>query len=263
MKVCTLASGSSGNATYIEGGSTAVLVDAGLSGRAIADSLNSIGVNPDNLNGILITHEHIDHVKGVGVLSRRFDLKIFASEQTWSEITTIVGSIPDYNRCVVESGTAFEIEDLQVEIFDTSHDAADSVGYSFLCDEVRVGIATDTGFLTRSARKHIDGSDLFVFEANHDLGMLRTGRYPWALKKRIMSDWGHLSNISAGHCLASLVGGKTKGVILAHLSKENNLPELAYSTVANILVEAGLNVGADFTMEVAPRYNPGQLWEIE
>jgi len=263
MRVCTLASGSSGNATYIEGESSAVLVDAGLSGKAIVRGLESVGVEPSSLGGVLITHEHIDHIKGAGVLARRFDLKVFATEQTWEEITPLIGEIPECNRLVLEPRKSVEIEDLKIECFETSHDAVDSIGFCFNSKDIHVGITTDTGYLTGSARKHINGADLLIFEANHDLHMLKNGRYPWALKQRILSDRGHLSNIAAGHCLASLVSGNTKAVILAHLSKENNTPELAFSTVAEVLQEKGLCPGQDFSLEVAPRCFPGTLWELD
>lgn len=263
MRVCTLASGSSGNAAYIEGDSTSVLVDAGLSGKAIIAGLESIGADPSRLEGILVTHEHADHIKGVGVLSRKFDLSVYATEGTWGEMASAIGEIPEYNRCILEQGKALEIGDLSIEHFETSHDAADSVGFCFNNNNFRVGIATDTGYLTNAARKQLDNCDLVVFEANHDLNMLRSGRYPWPLKQRILSDRGHLSNIAAGHCLASLIGGKTKSVMLAHLSKDNNMPNLAYSTVAEVLAEAGLVPGRDLALEVAPRCHPGTLWELD
>lgn len=263
MRVCTLASGSSGNATYVEGDGAAVLVDAGLSGKAIAGQLEAIGVDPLGLKGILVTHEHIDHIKGVGVLARKHNLCVYATEQTWGEILPLIGEIPESSRCVLESGRTLEVEDLKIDCFSTSHDAVDSIGFSIHCGDSRLGITTDTGYLTGCARKYIDGSDLLIFEANHDMQMLKTGKYPWKLKQRILSDKGHLSNIAAGHCLASLVNGKTKGVILAHLSKENNLPELAYSTVARVLEEAGLFPERDFELEVAPRSLPGTIWHLD
>ena len=263
MRVCTLASGSNGNATYIGGDNAAVLVDSGLSGKTVTQELDSLGIDPTGLRGILVTHEHTDHIKGVGVLSRKLDLKIYATEQTWEAIKPTVGKIADYNQCVLETGRALEVEDLQIEHFNTSHDAVDSVGFCVQSRKSRIGISTDTGYLTAPARRSLDGSDLLVFEANHDLQMLRQGSYPWALKQRILSDRGHLSNIAAGHCLASLVSGKTKGVILAHLSKENNCPELAYSTVAKVLIDAGLYPEQDFVMEVAPRCLPGTVWHLD
>lgn len=262
MRICTLASGSSGNSTLVEGEDGSILVDAGLSGRAVVGGLNSIGIEPSDLDGILVTHEHVDHIRGVGVLARKFDLRVYASEGAWGKIGPSIGKIPAYNQCVLERGKALCIEDLQIEHFETSHDAADSIGFAIHSEGAKVGILTDTGYLTDSARKHIDGSDLFVFEANHDLHMLKTGRYPWNLKKRILSDRGHLSNVAAGHCLASLVSGKTKGVILAHLSEENNSPGVAYSTVAGILEEAGLAVNRNLVLDVAPRCEAGAVWDI-
>lgn len=263
MRVCTLASGSSGNSVYVEGGGLAILVDVGLSGKAITGSLESIAVDPSKLEGILVTHEHTDHIKGVGILSRKFDLKVYATENTWEAMMSSIGKVPDYNRCILESGKGLKIGGLQIEHFETSHDAVDSVGFSFFSEGVKVGVATDTGYLTQAARKSLEESDLLVFEANHDVNMLKMGRYPWYLKQRILSDKGHLSNIAAGHCLSSLVSGNTKGVILAHLSKENNLPELAYQTVAEILEESGLSLGRDLELEVAPRCHPGTLWDLD
>lgn len=263
MRVCTLASGSSGNSTYFEEQGSALLVDAGLSGKATLKYLEEIGADCSALEGILVTHEHIDHIKGVGILSRKLDLKIYATEDTWREMEPGIGKIAGHNREVIEPGSAFEVGALKVETFATSHDAADSVGFSFYGRHAKVGLATDTGYLTSGARESLDGSDLYIFEANHDLQMLRNGRYPWSLKNRILSDRGHLSNIAAGHCLASLISGQTRGVILAHLSQENNCPDLAHQTVQGVLREAGIELGTDLEMTVAPRLHPGSLWNLE
>jgi phosphoribosyl 1,2-cyclic phosphodiesterase len=263
MRACTLASGSSGNATYIEGDEASVLVDAGLSGKAITCQLESQNINPLSLQGILVTHEHTDHIKGVGILARKYGLQVYATEKTWDEISPVIGKVPPYNQCILEQGRALEIGDLKIEHFKSSHDAVDSVGFCFHSGDTKVGVSTDTGFLTNNARKCLVDSDLLIFEANHDVHMLRNGSYPWALKKRISSDKGHLSNTAAGHCLASLTCGKTKGIILAHLSRENNLPELAYSTVAAILKEAGLSPDKEFSLEIAPRCQAGTLWQLD
>ncbi len=263
MRVCTLASGSSGNSVYVEGGGTSVLIDAGLSGKAITGALDTIGVNASELDAILVTHEHTDHIKGVGVMARKFDLNVFATENTWEEIMPAIGKVSECNRMTLEAGRALEIGGLQIEHFATSHDAVDSVGYCLYSEGVKIGVATDTGCLTNTARSCLEEADLLVFEANHDLHMLKAGSYPWYLKQRILGNRGHLSNIAAGNCLSSLVGGNTKAVILAHLSKENNLPELAYSTVAEVLAQSGLVPGRDFALEVAPRCHPGTLWEFD
>ncbi|WP_418791194.1 MBL fold metallo-hydrolase [Phosphitispora sp. TUW77] len=262
MRVCTLASGSSGNSTYVESNEGSVLVDAGLSGKAIKHGLETIGVDPLDLDGIMITHEHLDHIKGAGVLSRRYDLKIYATEKTWQQLLPTVGNIEECNRMVLRSEDYLEIEDLKIECFETSHDAAEPIGYCFYGSSMKVGITTDTGLLTGQARKHVEGSDLLIFEANHDLKMLKNGCYPWNVKQRILGDRGHLSNIAAGHCLASLISGKTNKIILAHLSKDNNTPELAFKTVADVLRESGITVGQDLVMEVAPRLEPGIVWDM-
>lgn len=262
MKACTLASGSSGNAVYIATEDTKILVDAGLSGRAILSRLEAIGVAGDELDAILVTHEHNDHIKGIGVLSRRFDLPVYATEATWQAMPTGIGEIREDNRCYITAGEGVDIGCQKVEVFGTSHDAADPVGFTFTHHRHKVGLATDTGCLNNKIRQRLTDSELLIFEANHDLQMLKQGSYPWPLKQRILSDRGHLSNMAAGHCLASLVSGQTKGVVLAHLSKENNCPDLAYSTVAAILEQKGLKPGIDPVLEVAPRETPGRLWDL-
>ncbi|MFZ5640753.1 MAG: MBL fold metallo-hydrolase [Bacillota bacterium] len=263
MKACTLASGSSGNAVYIATEDTKLLVDAGLSGRAIVSRLEEIGVTGDELDAILVTHEHNDHIKGIGVLSRRYDLPVYATGATWAAMPAGIGAIREENRRYMTAGDGFDIGSQKVEVFSTSHDAADSVGFTFSDGRYKVGLATDTGCLNNYIRQRLDDSHLLIFEANHDLQMLRNGCYPWPLKQRILSDRGHLSNTAAGHCLTALVSGKTKAVMLAHLSKENNCPDLAYSTVAAILEGHGLKPGVDLTLDIAPRDNPGRLWNLE
>lgn len=263
MKVCTLASGSSGNAVYIASEDTNLLVDAGLSGRAVVSRLEAIGVTGDDLDAILVTHEHNDHIKGVGVLSRRFDLPVYATEATWEAMPAGIGEIREGNRCYLTAGEGLDIGSQKVEVFSTSHDAADSVGFTFSGRRHKVGLATDTGCLNNHIRQRLSDSDLLIFEANHDLQLLKNGSYPWPLKQRILSDRGHLSNAAAGHCLAALVSGQTRAVVLAHLSKENNCPDLAYSTVAAILAGHGLEPGAGLAMDIAPREIPGRLWNLE
>lgn len=263
MKACTLASGSSGNAVYIADEDTKILVDAGLSGRAIVSGLESIGVAGAELDAILVTHEHNDHIKGVGVLSRRFDLPVYATEATWQAMPAGIGEIREENRCYITAGGGIDIGSQKIEVFGTSHDAADSVGYSFSDRRHKISLTTDTGCLNNQIRQRLLDSDMLIFEANHDLQMLKSGHYPWSLKQRILSDRGHLSNMAAGYCLASLVSGQTKAVVLAHLSSENNCPDLAYSTVAAVLAQHGLKPGVGLALDVAPREVPGRLWDLD
>ncbi len=262
MKVCTLASGSSGNAVYIADKDTNLLVDVGLSGRAVTGRLEALGVSAEELDAILVTHEHNDHIKGVGVLSRRFNLPVYATEATWAAMPAGIGVIREEHRRYITAGDGFDIGSQKVEVFSTSHDAADPVGFTFADRFGKVGLATDTGRLNNHIRQRLIDADLLVFEANHDLQMLRSGSYPWPLKQRILSDRGHLSNAAAGHCLAAIVSGQTKAVVLAHLSKENNCPDLAYSTVAEILARNGLDADDGLTLDVAPRDVPGRFWSF-
>lgn len=260
MRYCTLASGSSGNSLYIDTGETSVLVDAGLSGRAIEERMNAIGQSCKELAGILVTHEHSDHIKGVGVLARRFNLPVFTTEETWGELQLCVGPIPEEDIVLFKPGSVFEIGDLKVDTFSLSHDATDPVGFSFYDRHHKMSLVTDTGCMTSEIYKKIQDSDCYIIEANHDIDLLQRGSYPRHLKKRILSKQGHLSNVVAGHSLSSLVSGKTKSITLAHLSNENNNPEIAFKTVAEILAMNDIIEGENFMLQVAPRNIPGDMW---
>lgn len=253
MKLTTLASGSSGNSTLITGGETSLLVDAGLSGKAIEQKLESLGVNPKSLAGILVTHEHRDHTQGVGVLARRHKLPVYALDDCLPLLG--VGKLPEV--VVLKSGSAFELGDLKVELFDTSHDSAASTGLVCYHGESKVGLATDTGQVSEVMVRKLSGCSGLVFEANHDEEMLWNGSYPYYLKRRITATTGHLSNKDAGKALAEIIDSRTKRLVLAHLSEENNDPGLALQTVANILVEIGVpEVAPGLKMRAAPRHTP-------
>lgn len=259
MQVCSLASGSSGNSYYIGTDSTRILVDAGLSGKGIRERLEQINIDIAGFGGILVTHEHDDHIKGVGILSRRYNIPVYATALTWEAMEHSLGKIAPENRQYLEPGKSFEIGDLSGEVFCTYHDAQDPIGFNFFSGDRKVSFATDTGCLPQSTEVKLFDSDVLILEANHDVTMLQKGPYPWHLKKRIMSDHGHLSNECAGSSLSRVIGGKTKHVILAHLSQENNLPSLAQTTVTRILAEAGIDTEQDITMKVASRHVPGAL----
>jgi phosphoribosyl 1,2-cyclic phosphodiesterase len=240
MEICVLYSGSSGNSLLVRSEDAAVLVDAGLSGKAIVSALDEAGTDPRELDGILITHEHIDHIKGAGIISRRFDLPIYTNCATWETAESLLGRIAEENKKYLEPGDCLELGSLKIEPFSVSHDAADPVGFSFTEGEFRFGMATDLGCPTEVVKKNLVNADCILLEANHDVEMLQVGSYPWSVKKRISSEYGHLSNDAAGCFLSELIGGKTEHVFLGHLSRENNFPELAYLTVANLLLEAGI-----------------------
>ncbi|MBI4858444.1 MAG: MBL fold metallo-hydrolase [Acetobacterium woodii] len=253
MKFCSLYSGSSGNSLFVSNNSTKILIDAGLSGKRIQSSLDAIAENPNEIGGIMVTHEHSDHIHGVGVLSRRFDLPVYANEKTWEAMMKDLGKIAEHNIKVFDFEKPFDIMDLQIEAFKTSHDAADSAGFVISDGKKRVGIATDSGIITAEMRKALCGCDLVVLESNHDVSMLEAGSYPFYLKQRIKSDFGHLSNETAGDLALALVKEGTRQLVLAHLSQENNYPLLAYETTARILTQAGIALEEDVTLCVAKR----------
>ncbi|HHV71786.1 MAG TPA: MBL fold metallo-hydrolase [Clostridia bacterium] len=262
MDVCTLYSGSSGNSLLIRSKNTALLVDAGLSARHIVSALEEVKLVPQQLNGVLLTHEHIDHIKGAGILSRRFKLPIYANEATWTSAEPLLGRIEEENKMVFETGSCFEIGDLKIESFAVPHDAAEPVGFTFTDAKASFAMATDLGTPTELVKKNLFNADCIFLESNHDEEMLKTGSYPWPLKKRILSKYGHLSNGAAGSFLPEVIGNKTEQVFLGHLSKENNLPELAYLTVANLLLEAGIKPKEQINLTVTYRDKVSKLVKL-
>jgi phosphoribosyl 1,2-cyclic phosphodiesterase len=236
MQFHVLASGSTGNAVYLEMDGAKILVDAGISARRIKNALSSIGTNVEDLDGILITHEHRDHIGGIATLTKKYRLPVYARPATWNSMYCLA-DIPDECRC--ELGDSLDIGPVKIEPFSISHDAADPVGYNLFQGGFKCSVATDLGFVTDGVKKALSLSDVMVFESNHDLDMLKNGSYPWHLKKRIMSNRGHLSNYDAGWTLARLERQNSTKVFLAHMSKENNRPEIAERTVSEILTEQG------------------------
>lgn len=253
LRFCPLFSGSSGNALYLGCGETHLLIDAGMSGAKITAEMERIGLSPKELSGILITHEHSDHISGVGVLSRRYDLPIFANEGTWTAMKDKLGNISSKNVRVFETGADFHIGPLDITPFSIPHDAAEPVGYSFYSNGRKISVATDLGAVRESWLKHIEESDLVLLESNHDVDMLKAGRYPYELKRRILGAKGHLSNDSAGKAALELVRRGVHGIILGHLSGENNFPELAYQSVSCVLQNEGIEPGRDLMLNVASR----------
>lgn len=253
MKFCSLYSGSSGNSLFISNNNTKILIDAGLSGKRIQSAMDLIAEDLREIGGIMVTHEHSDHIHGVGVLSRRFDLPIYANEKTWAAMKKDLGKIAEHNVKIFDFEAPFIIQDLQIEAFKTSHDAADSAGFVISDGKSRLGIATDSGIITPEMRSALCGCDLVVLESNHDVSMLEAGSYPFYLKQRIKSDFGHLSNETAGDLALALVQEGTRKLVLAHLSQENNYPLLAYETTARILTGSGVVLDGDVKLSVAKR----------
>ncbi len=247
MQIHVLASGSTGNATYIEMENTKLLVDAGISARRIKQSLEKIGTKVEDIDGVLITHEHRDHVNGLTTLLKKYNLPAYAQPDTWRSMYCRE-LLPDV--CCKALTDSFNIGRVKVEPFSISHDAADPVGFRLYAGSTKVSVATDLGFVTPTVKEALALSDVMVLESNHDVDMLKNGSYPWHLKKRIMSNRGHLANTDAGWTLARLNRKAHTHVFLAHLSQENNRPELAEETVADILTTQGCKLGQDVTLHL-------------
>jgi phosphoribosyl 1,2-cyclic phosphodiesterase len=253
-QVCVLASGSKGNALYISDGVTSVLIDAGLSAIAIERRLRSRGLDPGSLDAIVVSHEHSDHIQGVGPLSRRYELPVYINELTLAAAKQQVGDLSQART--FRRGLSFSIGDLCLHPFSVSHDASDAVGFTILSTTVKMGIATDLGVATQLVRHHLKGCKLIVLEANHDHKMLEEGPYPWHIKQRIQGRMGHLSNEACRDLLGDVCHSGLKHVILGHISETNNDPEKALSVVEGALSDNRTH------LSVARQHEAGQIIKI-
>ena len=231
----SLISGSSGNATFVSDGKTNLLIDCGMSGAKLKESLHAIDVMPESIDALLITHEHVDHTKGAGVISRRYNIPIYTTQGTH---------------------TSMDIGNIGIRPFAIPHDAAQPVGFNFMIGDEKYSLATDIGKMTKSILEKITGSKKILLESNHDVEMLKCGTYPYPLKRRILGEYGHLSNETASKVALHLVQNGTEHIMLGHLSKENNRPEIAMLETYNLLSQSGVDVGKDMTLQVADRYKP-------
>jgi len=253
IKVCSLFSGSSGNCIFISYNDTAILIDAGVSGRRIEAALAGIGESIDKIEAIFITHEHSDHISGAGILSRRHNIPIYANSETWVAMRSELGKIKSEFIRHIEPGELTSVGDIAIKSFPIPHDAVCPVGYNIFIKDKKLTIATDIGHMDEELLSNLEKSEMVLLESNHDVEMLKTGRYPWPLKQRILGDKGHLCNDMAGKVVAHLAKCGTKKFLLGHLSKENNFPELAYRTVCNALLDIKINPEKDIYLEVASR----------
>ena len=253
LRFSPLFSGSSGNAIYVGCDDAHLLVDAGMSGTRVIQELQRMGVDPRCLNGILVTHEHADHIKGIGILSRKFDLPVFATEGTWQGMYGKIGPVADKNRVIFDPDQDFFIGSINVTPFPIPHDANEPVGFTFVVDGAKFAIATDLGCIRDGWFNQVLGSDAVLLESNYDPDMLRAGPYPYELKKRIMSRHGHLSNDDAGMVAVELARNGTRQIILGHLSKENNFPELAMRSCELSLQMNGIVPQEDVLLYIARR----------
>ena len=200
MKFCSLYSGSSGNSIFIASDNTRVLIDAGLAGKKIDEALKHIGEEASSIDGIFITHEHIDHIKGVGVLSRKYDIPIYANDNTWAVMEKNIGKIKEHNIRIMDRRSSIAIKDLEIRSFNIPHDAIAPVGYTVSSGGKNASVVTDFGVFTEEIRDNIIDSDIILLESNHDINMLRMGPYPYNLKLRVLGENGHLSNEDCGNC---------------------------------------------------------------
>ncbi|BCI59995.1 MBL fold hydrolase [Solibaculum mannosilyticum] len=251
-RICTLFSGSSGNCTYLASQEGGILIDAGVSARSIQRALEDRDIDPKTIRAVFVTHEHTDHVAGLRVFCSRFGCKVYSSPGTLAALEE-KGMLQKVDSSCIGEETV-EAAGMAVRPFPISHDCAQGYGYRIhMPDGRKVAVATDTGVMTDGVREAVHGCDLVVIESNHDVRMLQNGRYPYYLKRRILSQTGHLSNDDCAVELVELVRSGTTRLILAHLSRENNVPELAYETAKSFLTSVGMRQGTDYLLSVAPK----------
>lgn len=243
MRFSVLASGSSGNAVFIESGEHTFLVDAGFSAKKMDSLMAGIDRSMKKVDGIFVTHEHSDHIKGIGVVARKYGTPIYANEKTWQAMDGLVGNIPLDQRFQFDMETVKSFGSLDVQSFAVSHDAADPMFYVFHENGRKLAVITDTGYVSDRMKGFIRGADAFVFESNHDVSMLQVGRYPWSVKRRILSDVGHVSNEDAAVAMSEVVDQKDTRIYLSHLSKDNNMKDLARMSVTQTLETCGIRTG--------------------
>ncbi|QHI72285.1 MBL fold metallo-hydrolase [Aminipila terrae] len=263
LSFCSFSSGSSGNCYLVRSNDTALLIDVGISGKKILEGLSATETPQEQVKGVLVTHEHIDHVKSLRIISKKLpEVETYANAGTWSQIEE---NVPEERRKVFITGETFAIGDIEVKPFHISHDAAEPVGFSFFSEGKQISIVTDTGYITDEIFDEMKQADLLALEANHDENMLKVGRYPWNVKQRILGNKGHLSNVAAGNCLCRLLDeccSKPRNILLAHLSRENNFPEMAYQTIKNVLEESEHYLGKQLQLNTMMKDEISMIYTV-
>ena len=243
MRFSILASGSTGNSVYIENDMGAYLVDAGLTAKRIEAQLAKIDRSMKDVKAIFVTHEHSDHIKGVGVLARKYGVPIYANQKTWQAMDGLIGKVELDQQFQFDMDTVQSFGSISIESFAVSHDSVDPMFYVFHENDRKLAIITDTGYVSDRMKGIIKSADSFVFESNHDVGMLQMGRYPWSIKRRILSDVGHVSNEDAALAMSDVIEQKETQIYLSHLSKDNNMKDLARMSVEQTLQTCGIITG--------------------
>lgn len=255
MRMASIASGSSGNSIYIGSEKTHILIDAGISNKRIEEGLNALGIKADELSALFITHEHSDHIKGLKVFTKKHRIPVYTSKGSMEEIRRMK-IMEGFEELLfpITSDKATDIGELSVKPFRINHDAREPFAYRISCENKAVAVATDMGNYNEDIVNHLSNLDAVLVEANHDIRMLEAGPYPYYLKRRILSDFGHLSNENAGKLLCRIFHNKLKKIFLGHLSRENNYPSLAYEAVkCELSLLTGVSAAADLPIEVAKR----------
>lgn len=258
LNFCSLYSGSSGNSLFVQSDKTKILVDCGVSNKKIEEALNSIEVDASSIDAVIVTHEHIDHVKGLATFSTKYDIPVFATRETLDNMEKITSKISDRNLNSFKIDEKFSIGDLKILPFTIPHDAANPCGFNIFNNDKKLSIATDIGHMNSAILKKLEGSSFLLLESNYDVEVLKCSSYPFNLKTRISGPTGHLSNEIAGKTISYLFKNGLKGAMLGHLSKESNFPELAYSTTVNEVLANGIDENS-FSLSVASRDLPGKI----
>lgn len=262
LKFHSLYSGSTGNSLFVQSDNTNILIDSGVSAKKICSALSSCNSDIENIDAILITHEHIDHVQSLGTLSKKYNIPVYATSKTWDAMPNQRDKIIDNNIKYFNANENFEIGDLKIHPFSTPHDAADSCGFSILHKKSKISIATDIGHMTKEILNNLDGSSFLMLESNYDPEILKCCSYPYKLKSRIAGPNGHLPNEDAGKTISYLLKSGLTEVLLGHLSKENNFPELAYKTVVDELIKSNFDENK-IKISVASRDFPSKKIEVD
>ena len=265
MRMMPIASGSSGNCIYIGSDDTHILIDAGISRKKIEEGLNSIDVSLKDIDAVFVTHEHIDHIKGLGVMSRKDGIPIYSTDGTINGIkaATSLGNIDSDYYHIIEADTDIHLKDMTIHSFSVSHDANEPVAYSVYCDNNKASVITDLGYYDDYIIDNLENSDMMLVEANHDINMLQIGSYPYYLKQRILGNKGHLSNELSGRLLCDILHDNLKHIMLGHLSKENNYARLAYETVKlEVTLADNEYKGEDLNMFVASRESVSDIINV-
>ncbi len=262
FKFCSLYSGSSGNCLLIESPNTKILIDAGGSAKKTQEALSQVNVDINDIDAILVTHEHSDHTKGLGIISQKYDIPVFANKKTWNAMPEQENKIKDNNKNYFNIQEKFEIGDFKINAFEIPHDAANPCGFNIFYDNQKISIATDIGHMSSSVIHNLEESSFILLESNYDPNILKCSKYPYQLKQRIAGPLGHLPNEEAGKTISYLMQSGLQNVMLGHLSKENNFPELAYKTVIDELIQSHFDE-TKINIQVANRMTPSAIIELK